>query len=62
MSSLKAGFYLLLTKKKNKRNLKVENYVLFGRLEAASQIALRDCSKDVREGPGYIGVFATKTR
>ena len=24
----------------------------------ASQIALRDCSEEVREEPGYIGVFA----
>ena len=29
---------------------------------AASQIALRDCSEEVREDPGYRGVFATKTR
>jgi len=28
----------------------------------ASQLAIRDCSKEVREEPGYIGVFATKTR
>ena len=25
-------------------------------------IALRDCSKEVKEEPGYTGVFATKTR
>ena len=30
--------------------------------EAASQVALRACSKEVREEPGYIGGFATKTR
>lgn len=30
--------------------------------EAASQIPLRDCSAKAREGPGYTGVFATKTR
>ena len=30
--------------------------------DAASQIALRDGSEEVREGPGYRGVFATKTR
>ena len=30
--------------------------------DAASQIALRFCSKAVREKPGYIGVFAMKTR
>ena len=28
--------------------------------EAASQIALRDCSEEVRKEPGYIGVFTTK--
>ena len=28
--------------------------------ETASQTALRDCSKEVREEPGYIGVFAGK--
>ena len=48
-------------------NLKVESYVLFGifsmdvkpgRLN--SQIALRDCSKEIREEPVYIGVCATK--
>ena len=31
-------------------------------LDTASQIALRYCSKEVREEPGYIGVFVTKTR
>lgn len=46
--------------------LKVENYILFsGHMEdltwqTASQIALRDCFKELREEPGYIGVFATK--
>ena len=46
-------------------NLKVENYVLFSghiedlSLETASHIALRDFSKEVREEPGYIGIFAT---
>ena len=44
--------------------LKVENYILFsGHMEdltwqTASQIALRDCLKELREEPGYIGVFA----
>ena len=44
-------------------NLKVENYVLFGALlrpkvwDTASHIALRDCSKEVWEEPGYIGIF-----
>ena len=47
-----------------KCNLKVENYVLFSRLaenlalKTASQIALRDCSEEVREEPVYIGVSA----
>ena len=27
-----------------------------------SQTALRDCSQEVREEPGYTGVFAAKTR
>lgn len=30
--------------------------------ETASPVALRDCSVEVREGPGYRGVFPTKTR
>ena len=30
--------------------------------DAASQIALRFCSKEVMEESGYIGVFATKSR
>ena len=44
-----------------------ENRVLFRDLteyytaqETASQIARRICSKEVREEPGYIGVFAGK--
>ena len=47
---------------------KVENYILFGGLdgpqaqEPACQVVLRDCSKGVREEPGFRGVFATKTR
>ena len=28
--------------------------------ETASQVALRNCSKEAREEPGYIGVFAEK--
>ena len=31
-------------------------------METASQVALRNCSKTVREELGYIGVFATKGR
>ena len=30
--------------------------------EMASQIALRDCSKEVKEEPGYTGVFTTKNK
>ena len=52
-------------KKKRTHNLKVTGYILFRDInerltiawEAASQIALRNCSKEVREEPGYIGVF-----
>ena len=29
-------------------------------MEMSSQIALRDCSEEVREEPGYIGIFAIK--
>ena len=45
-------------------NLKVENHVLFGRhaKDPASQIMLRGSSIEVKEEPGYIGVFATKIR
>ena len=54
---------------KKTHNQKVENYVLFGYItedyiaqESASQIVLRNCSKEVREEPGYIGVFAEKNK
>ena len=30
--------------------------------DTAPQRALRDCSKEVREEPGYIRIFATKNR
>ena len=50
-------------------NLKVENYILFGELSKGFKprrqllrIALRDCYEQVRGEPGYIGVFAMKTR
>ena len=54
-------------------NLTVTGYILFRDInerltiawEAASQIALRNCSKEVREEPRYIGIFAenkTKAR
>ena len=54
--------------KKGKHNLKVENYVLFGRhtkdlsQDAASQVVLRVCFEEIREESGCIGVFATKTK
>ena len=46
-------------------NLKADNY--WGQYEYLSQgyrlsVALRDSSEEGREEPGYIGVFATKTR
>ena len=62
---------ILSTEKKKKHNLKAENYVLFGgqnrRLNPGtqplrSQIALKYCSQETREEPGYTGVFATKIR
>lgn len=55
-------------KKKNYTPKKIENYILLGGLaedlpwKTASQIALRDGSKQVREEPEHIGVFATKSR
>ena len=30
--------------------------------ETTSQTALRDCSKEVREEPGYMGVWGKKTK
>ena len=59
----------LSTGEKNTHNLTVENYVLFDRLsedskpgkQTASQMALKHGFKQVREEPGYLGVFATKT-
>ena len=55
----------LLTEKK-RHNLKIENYgysadfLMTQAWKAASQIALRDCSEEVREKPGYIGVLQQK--
>ena len=55
-------------RKKNCTPKKIENYILLGGLaedlpwKTASQIARRDGSKQVREEPEYIGVFATKSR
>ena len=59
-------------KKKKKKtththSVKVENYVLFGDIaedyiagETASQLVLRNSSKEVREEPGYMGDSAEK--
>ena len=55
-----------VNRKKKKHNLKVVSYVLFGHLTedyslgTASQIALRNYFKEVREEPRYIGVIAEK--
>ena len=65
------GYSLLspfpLSTEKNKHNIKDDNYVLLSGLientaqETASQIPLRDCSKEVREEvPGHVGIFAGK--
>ena len=44
----------------------LENYILSGRLfgdpGGSLLVALWDSSEEVREEPGYIGVFATKTK
>ena len=60
--SERAGYCQL----KKMHNPKLENYSAdFLRTqvrEAASQIALRDCFKEIREEPGYIGVFCNKAR
>ena len=53
-----------MSTEKNKHNIKDDNYVLLSGLientaqETASQIPLRDWSREVREELGYIGVFA----
>ena len=55
---------VLSTEKKKKR--KVATYVSFGDLseetplDTASHIAPRNCSKELREEPGYLGVFTGK--
>ena len=52
---------------KKMHSLKFKNFVLFGGItkdcnpETASQRAQRNCSKEVMEEIGYIGVFAGKT-
>lgn len=51
-------------------NLKFTGYILFRDInerltiawEAASQIALRNCSKEVREEPEYMGVYAEREK
>ena len=53
-------------------NLKVENHVLFvdfprtsiwgGEVGGRQLLSSEGCSEEVREEPGYIGVFATKPR
>ena len=50
---------------KKSHSQKVESYLLFGDFpeyfpETASQIALRNFSKQVREEPGYLQVLAGK--
>ena len=58
---------ILIKAEKKFHSLKVEDCVLFEglaedlSLEAASQTALRDCSEEVREEPGYTGLFAAKS-
>ena len=44
-------------------NLKLESYVIFGKLAEDLSLGgrLSDCSKEAREGPGCIEVSATKT-
>ena len=46
----------------------VENYALFEALlrtitwESAFQLALRNCSKEVKEEPGYSGIFTGRKK
>lgn len=54
-------------KKKKKNDLKVENYVFIEQTywglkpqATVSLKTLRDCSKEVKEEPGYKGVFGKK--
>ena len=58
--------YKLSTEKKM-YHIKVDIYVLFGRhsedfkpRRLDTQITLRDCSKEVRGEPGYLGVLQQK--
>ena len=49
------------------QNLKVENYVLFGTLSAGLRLesnlsdSCEEVLRRVREEPGYMGAFVTKT-
>ena len=67
MSSLKAGYYFLLTEKKM-QNLKIENYVLFGRLSEGLRLEgnLSDSPEEVLQrgkgGARIYGSCAMKTR
>ena len=62
------GITLKLCWLKKKKKAQVENYIFSGQnwgrkpRTTAFQTILRSCSKDVREEPGFIGVFVTKTR
>ena len=52
----------VLTEKKKKHNLNFENYILSGRFIKYLSLgysfsALRNCSKEVKEETGYIGVL-----
>ena len=57
------NFLIIMLTERKMHNLQVAHYVLFGKLlsttawEAASQTALRNCSEEVREEPGYTEVF-----
>lgn len=48
----------------NKKNAQTKSWELTEdlSLEYSLSDALRDCSREVREKPGYTGVFATKTK
>ena len=54
----------VLTEKKKKYSLQVGNYILFGHLsedcswDGSLSDSPRNCSKEVRKEPGYIGVLA----
>lgn len=56
------GFWVSTKKKRLRRMLYSGALLRTSAQEAASQRTLRDSSKDIREEPGYRGVFATKPR